>query len=78
MSEKSREEINMLVQKIDLNGERSDQPQFYIAKHEAVSYASNGKEKRVDMYTLHMMCEPDDRSVGEADKYTLRARAHKF
>jgi len=65
-------EISMLGQKINLNGERSDQPQFYIAQHEVVSYANNGRQKRVDTYTLYMMCEPGNRSAGEADNYTCK------
>jgi hypothetical protein len=72
MTEKSHVDINMLVQKIDLDGERSDRTQLYIAQHEVVSYASNGRQKRVDSYSLHMMCEPGNRSVGEADRYTCR------
>jgi hypothetical protein len=69
---RARAQISMFTQKIDLNGERSDQTQFYISQHEVISFASNGKQKRVDTYTLHIICEPGKRSAGEVDKYTCK------
>ena len=39
-------------------------------QHEGINHASNGRHKRVDSFTLYMMCETRNRSAGEA----LRAR----
>lgn len=59
-----------LLQEYDLGGERSEEPQYYIAQHGVVAHASDGKPKRVDNYKLHLMVEPGNRAAGEADKHT--------
>ncbi len=60
---------DLLVQEYDLGRERSEQSHFYIAQHEVVNRASNGKLKSIETYKMHLMCEPGNRSAGETDKY---------
>jgi len=70
LAEKTQSEMNILSQIFNLSGERSNHPQYYVSKHEVVNHASNGRQKRVDIYTLHMTCRPGNHSSEKADNYT--------
>jgi hypothetical protein len=59
-----------VLQNYYFGGERSQEQHFYHIKSKVVTYAEDGKQTGIDVFKLHLMCEPGDRSVGESDKYT--------
>jgi hypothetical protein len=59
-----------VVQEYSLDGERSQESHFYHVQFRVVTYSEDVTQASVDVYKLHLMCEPGDRSAGEADKYT--------
>jgi len=63
-------ELRAVVQEYSLGGECSEEPHFYHVQSKIVAHAEDGTRKGVDTYKLRLMCEPGDRSAGEADKYT--------
>ena len=68
---KDAKELDILTKEYDFSGTRSSETQFYLVQHEVVTHTSNGKRKAVDIYKMHLACEPGDRTAEEvADKYT--------
>jgi len=63
-------ELRAVVKDYYLGGERSEEPQFYHVQSKVAAHAEDGTRTSVDVYKLRLMCEPGDRSAGEADKYT--------
>ena len=59
-----------VVQEYSLDGERSQESHFYHVQLNVVAYSEDVIQASVDVYKLHLMCEPGDRSAGAADKYT--------
>ncbi len=59
-----------VIQDYYFGGERSQEPHFYHIKSKVITYAEDGTQTSIDVFKLHLMCEPGDRSAGESDKYT--------
>ena len=61
-----------LTQEYDLVGNRSLETQYYLMERDIRLIAEDGTPKGTEKYRLHLMIEPGDRSLGEADRYTCR------
>lgn len=46
--------------------------QYYLMERDIRLIAEDGTPKGGEKYRLHLMIEPGDRSLGEADRYTCR------
>lgn len=64
-----------LTQEYDLVGERSLETQYYLMERDIRVIAEDGTPKGKEKYRLHLMIEPGDGSLGEADRYTCRGLA---
>lgn len=64
-----------LTQEYDLVGNRSLETQYYLMERDIRLIAEDGTPKGGEKYRLHLMIEPGDRSLGEADRYTCRGLA---
>jgi hypothetical protein len=63
-------ESAVIGQEYDLAGERSMEPHYYLVQTEVATHSSKGVLKSTDIYRERLICEPGDRSAGEADKFT--------
>ncbi len=63
------------TQEYDLVGNRSLETQYYLMERDIRVIAEDGTPKGKEKYVLHLMIEPGDRSVGEADRYPCRGLA---
>ena len=64
-----------LTQEYDLIGERSLETQYCLMERDIRLIAEDGTPKGMEKYRLHLMIEPGDGSLGEADRYTCRGLA---
>ena len=58
------------VQEYDLGGQRSTATHYYHLQTEVATHSSKGDLKSTDIFQERLICEPGDRSAGEADKFT--------
>jgi hypothetical protein len=59
-----------LPSEYDLGGERSMEPHYYHLQTEVAIHSTKGILKSTDVYRERLICEPGDRSAGEADTFT--------